>query len=69
METSWDQLTHILTPENREDLANALLEVLSTDQWLQTEIITKGHYMDRIFIRKCIHLRHSKNRKIITSKI
>ncbi len=68
METSWEQLTLLLTPENREDLAKALLEVLSTDHWLQTEIITKGHYIDRIFIRKCIHLKHPKKEVLSSSQ-
>jgi len=69
MSTFWEQLTDTLTQDNREELAKALLEVLSTDQWLQTEIISKGHYIDRIFIKKCIHLKHSKDQTIVTSKI
>jgi hypothetical protein len=42
---------------------------LATDQWLQTEIISKGHYIDRIYIKRSIHMKHaSKSDKLLTSK-
>lgn len=57
MPSLWQELTDLLTPELKEELAKTLLEALATEKWYyRIEIEVKDHIMHRINVTKGVHL-------------
>ncbi len=53
----WINLTLVLAPDHRVELARALLDALSTDKWSLIEIECKEFHMHRINTTKGVSLR------------
>jgi hypothetical protein len=69
MNSSWQELTDLLSPEHKDELAKALLEALVTEKWYyRIEIEIKDHVMHRINVTKGVHLSKSSKRTFVTCK-
>ena len=68
MDSSWQQLTEILSSEYREELARAILEALASSQWYRIDIEIRDHRMHAVNVTKRTNLQDVKNNTITDCK-
>lgn len=61
--SSWEKLTEILPEDQREELAEVLLEALAAATWAEVKIETREHHLHAAGVAKT-HLFHHPKRKI-----
>jgi len=68
MNSSWQELTKVLSSEYREELARAILDALASNQWHRVDIEIRDHRMHAVNVTKRTNLSEVKNNTITDCK-